>query len=82
MKNHPEEEIKKLKKNWESFIEYVKTRDKKIKGLEDTLKRRDKEILQKQKLEEVLKENLEETEHVYIVNKEKLDKFEAFVTKT
>jgi ppGpp synthetase/RelA/SpoT-type nucleotidyltranferase len=49
------EDIDRLKKLWEEYVDYVKTRDKKIKAMEDQIRKKEKEIGQKNKLEEVLK---------------------------
>ncbi len=70
------EDIERLKKLWEEYVEYVKTRDKKIKAMEDQLRKKDKEIAQKNKLKEVLETALVETETIYVQSKEKLDRFE------
>lgn len=55
------EDIERLKKLWEEYVDYVKTRDKKIKAMEDQIRKKEKEIAQKNKLEEVLKTALSET---------------------
>ena len=51
---------------WKEFIMYVKGRDKKIKDLESMIRKKQKEVEQKQKLEEIMKESLGETERVYL----------------
>jgi hypothetical protein len=43
------------------LLEYTKTRDKKIKAMEEMIKKKDKELVQKQKIEEVLKSSMSET---------------------
>ncbi len=75
------EDVERLKKVWEEFVDYVKTRDKKIKAMEDQIRRKDKELNQKAKVEEVLKSALSETETIYIQNKERMDKFDQFMAK-
>lgn len=66
MKNCPKsEEFEKTKKAWEELLQYTKTRDKKIKAMEEMIKKKDKEIVQKQKVEEVLKSSMSETEQIY-----------------
>ena len=47
--------------------------------MEDIIKKKDKEIIQKQKIEEVLKNAVTETETIYEKYKEKLDSFEKFM---
>lgn len=44
------EDVERLKKVWEEFVDYVKTRDKKIKAMEDQIRRKDKELNQKAKV--------------------------------
>ena len=44
------EDIERLKKVWEEYVDYVKTRDKKIKAMEDQIRRKDKELNQKVKV--------------------------------
>jgi methionine synthase II (cobalamin-independent) len=36
------EEIERLRKLWEEYVDYVKTRDKKIKAMEDQIRKKDK----------------------------------------
>lgn len=47
MKNGESENIQEL---WKEFIMYVKGRDKKIKDLESMIRKKQKEVEQKQKL--------------------------------
>lgn len=49
--------------------------------MEDMIKKKEKELLQKQKVEEVIKSALSETEEIYEKSKEKLQTFEEFMTK-
>ena len=59
MKTCPKnQEFDKTKKAWEELLEYTKTRDKKIKAMEEMIKKKDKELVQKQKIEEVLKSSM------------------------
>lgn len=44
--------------------------------MEDQIRKKDKEITQKAKLEDVLKNALSETEAIYLQSKERLDKFD------
>ena len=69
------EETSRLRKLWGEYVDYVKTRDKKIKGMEEHIRKKDKELTQKGKVEEVLKNALAETEAVYVETKQKLDGF-------
>lgn len=73
------EQIEPTLKNWQELVQYTKKRDKKIKAMEDIIKKKDKEIIQKQKIEEVLKNAVTETETIYEKYKEKLDSFEKFM---
>lgn len=68
------EDNERLRKLWEEYIEYVKNRDRKIKSMEELIRKKDKEINQKAKLEELIKASLHEAESLYIQNKEKMDK--------
>ena len=60
---------------------YVKGRDKKIKDLERLIHEKTKEVDQKKKLEEIMKDTLNETEAVFLTTKEKLEKAELFISK-
>ena len=43
---------------WKEFIEYVKSRDKKVRDLESIIKKKQKEVLTKDKVVAVYQESL------------------------
>lgn len=74
-------EWEQVRRSWEELVEYAKNRDKKIKAIEDMIRRKEKEIASKTKSEEIYKNALAETEAVYTHNKTQLDQFRHFADK-
>ena len=61
---------------------YVKSRDKKVKDLEGMIKKKEKDLTQKDKLVGVLQESLKETETVFLSMQGQVKKFADFITNT
>jgi hypothetical protein len=47
--------------------------------MEEMIKKKEKELVQKQKIEDVLKSSMTETEQIYEKYKEKLDSFQEYM---
>jgi chromosome segregation ATPase len=67
---------------WKEFVGYVKSRDKKVKDLEGMIKKKEKDLTQKDKLVGVLQESLKETETVFLSMQGQVKKFADFITNT
>ena len=66
---------------WKDFLNYIKSRDKKIKELESLVRKKEREVSQKEKFEEMIKEELIQTQNIYQSNQAKIEAFESFINK-